>query len=487
MSPTTSQPNTYAAIAIPLSRPEVVDFLLSASATPRGAKLQVLGQRPSPQAEAAWLAQLTAAPQPTAAGWLAIDDPHGHLIETHTDRLVTVEELAQPNFLTRDLGGWVANYFGVAGLPQQEQWPADPLLKHAEILTDYGPRIKYFGGDPALVQRRLEEETGGDLPFVVAALARLHRIRRELSGDAFAAIERVYAELATDNRFAGDGEPAIPAVLLVDELAGQMVRLELARRAALARHDDDTAERIAAWQQRHQQESGLRLILQGEYIVGRHRRSTVLIAPELGVVIKQPGLEPLHEIELQARFVQGRHENWPYTTHDGAVVTSRGRVRLTVEENLVPRLNRVFGHSVQFSTLMGLSIEPFVVGKTVQELVLGDHSQLTPQLYEEIVLHQQVCEAMGIENGDWHAPNFVQRAADGQIVHIDWGAARPLRPDELTPEGRLSRINQVSNMAFSFKDPELAVKLKGIHADLLADESRMAGLRRRAEAMAKKQ
>jgi hypothetical protein len=91
---------------------------------------------------------------------------------------------------------------------------------------------------------------------------------------------------------------------------------------------------------------------------------------------------------------------------------------------------------------------------------------------------------MGIENGDWHAPNFVRRESGGEIVHIDWGAARPLRPDELTPEGRLSRINQVSNMAFSFKDPDLAIKLKGIHADLLADDSRMARLRRRAEAIA---
>jgi hypothetical protein len=213
----------------------------------------------------------------------------------------------------------------------------------------------------------------------------------------------------------------------------------------------------------------------------------VLIAPELGVVIKQPGHEPLHEIELQSKFAMGRHENWPVTTHDGAVVTSRGRIRLTVEENILPRLNRAFGHPVRLCTLLGLSIESFVVGKTVQDLVLGDHSQLTPQLYEEIVLHQQVCEVMGIENGDWHAPNFVRRAANGEIVHIDWGAARPLRPDELTPEDRLARINQVSNMAFSFKDPDLAKRLKSFHAELLANKARMARLRRRAEAIAEKQ
>ncbi len=475
---------TYAAIGIPLSRPDVVDFLLSANAAPRGAKLQVLGQRPTPQAEAGWLAQLTAAAQPVITDLLAIDDPHTHLIETHTDRLVPVESLAQPNFLTRDLGGWVANYFGVVGLPPKDTWPNDPLLKHAEILTDYGPRIKYFGADPDLVQRRLEEETGGDLPVVVAALNRLHQLRHQMPGDIFAFTERVYAELASGNRFAGAGQPAIPAVLLYDELAGQLVRLELSRRAAQARHDVAMAERISTWQRQQRAEFGLRLILQGQYIVGRHRRSTVLIAPELGVVIKQPGHEPLHEIALHARFALGRHENWPATTHDGAVVTSRGRIRLTVEENLLPRLNRVFGHPVRFCTLLGLSIEPFVTGKTVQDLVLGDHSQLNPHLYEEIVLHQQVCEVMGIENGDWHAPNFVQRQANGEIVHIDWGAARPLRPDELTAEGRLSRVNQVSNMAFSFKDPELAKTLKSIHANLLADESRMARLRRRAETMA---
>ena len=479
-----SSPDHYAVVAIPLSRPEVAEFLLAQPPNPRGAVLRIVGQRPTPQAEADWAAQLRRTPCPAINTLLALDDPHTHLVETRTDRLVPVESLAKPNFLTRDLGGWVANYFGPVGLPPI--WPHDPVLTHAKILTDYGPKIRYVGANPGHVTARLLPETGVDVAALAAAIDRLHCLRAAMAGHEIAYIERLYAELAQERCFAGPIQPPLPDILLFDELLGQLVRLELTRRAALANGNRPQAEAINAWQTARRQETGLTLILQGEYIIGRHRRSTVLIAPELGVVIKQPGPEPYHEIELGAKMVQGRKENWPYPTHDGSLVTARGRVRLTLEENLVPRLNHAFNHIVRYSTLMGLIIEPFVNGFTVQDWVLADHSRLTPQLYQAIALHQLVCEVLGIENGDWHAPNFVRRHQDGEIVHIDWGAARPLRPDELTPEGRQARFNQVSNMAFSFQNQGLADRLLHIHAELVADEHRMAHLWQQAQAIAAK-
>ena len=226
------------------------------------------------------------------------------------------------------------------------------------------------------------------------------------------------------------------------------------------------------------------LMLKGEYIVGRHRRSAILIAPELGVVVKQPGPEPFHEIGLGAKFEMGRKENWPYMTNDGSLVTARGRLRLILEEDLVPRISDAFGYGMKFSSLLGLTVEPYVDGPTVQDVVLGDHSRLNAELYEEIVLHQQTCELMGIENGDWHAPNFVVRTGDDEIVHVDWGAARPLRDDEYTPEAIQSRVNQCNNMAFSFKDEGLAARLMQLHHDLTTNETRMANLRQRAQKLA---
>jgi hypothetical protein len=259
------------------------------------------------------------------------------------------------------------------------------------------------------------------------------------------------------------------------------VRFELDRRLALANGDRAGADTIAEFQMRWEEQ--FKFILKGEYIAGRHRSSIVLIAPELGVVVKQPAPEPLHEIELNAVNRNGRSENWPYTTGNGALVTARGRLRLVIEENLVPRLSRVLGHKIEFLSSVGLSVETFVSGKTVQELAWANPEQLTPDLYDEIVVNQQVCELLGGENGDWHSANFVVREDDGVLVHIDWGAARPLRTNEHTPDGRLARLNQVQNLAYSFHNPELAALVKQHHLRLLADKTRLFRIRQRAQAL----
>lgn len=472
----------YAVVGIPLSRPEIVDFLLPPRSETRGIPLLTVGQRPTPPAEIDWLQRLLLTDRPTVTDLLAIDDPHGHLVAIQTDRLAPVESLTQPEFLTRNMGGWAANFFGVVGLPKKP-WPADPVLNHLEILTDYGSQIRYLGADPALTKARLVEELGGDVPFVIEALLHLQTRRQAMAGQPLAYIDQIYEEIATGNCFATSERPCLPDLILYDELMGQLVRLELKRRAALADGRKQETESIKAWQQGHTETSGLRLILQGEYVIGRHRRSAILIAPELGVVIKQPAPEPLHDVALGFKEVEGQMENWPVTTNGGDLVTSRGRIRLTVEEDVVPRLNQVFNHNVRFSVVLGLSVEPFVVGQTVQDWVLADHSRLTPDLYETIVLHQQVCELLNIDNNDWHAPNFVRRDGDGKLVHIDWGAARPLEPAELTPEHQLARLNQIRNMAFSFKNHDLAERLTAIHTDLVADAARMERLRQRARTL----
>ncbi len=478
------QQERFSVVAIPLSRPEIVDFLLPPSPEPRGVSLRVMGQRPTERAEAGWTARLQATQAPTATDLLTIDDPHSYLVETQTDRLVPVEFLAEPEFLTKNLGGWAPIYLDVVGLPAV--WPADPLLNQAERLADYGRNIHYVGANARLVAARLQEETGYDNATVATALGRLSALRRQMVPPRTAYIERIYAELAGQTHFAAAGQPPIPPVLLQDELLGQLVRVELGRRAALANGNDTKAGAIEAWQSAQRDKTGLKLILKGEYIMGRHRRSTILIAPSLGVVIKQPAPEPHHEIELGARLYAGKQENWPYATHKGQLVTPRGRLRLIVEENLVPRLTQTLGHKVQFCTLLGLIIEPFVAGQTVQELVLADPRAMEPELYDQFILHQQVCEQMGIENGDWHSANFIVRADDGKMVHVDWGAARPLREDELTPQGRSARLNQVQNIAYSFHRQDLAERVLELHAELIANEARLANIRQQARSLVEK-
>jgi hypothetical protein len=135
---------------------------------------------------------------------------------------------------------------------------------------------------------------------------------------------------------------------------------------------------------------------------------------------------------------------------------------------------------------MGYTLEEYVVGQTVQEYVLADQERMTADLYDTFVLHQQTCELIGVENGDWHSANFIVRDSDAEIVHIDWGAARPLRAEERTPAGYERRLNQVQNIAFSFHNQALADRTLRLHAQLLADKERLQRVKRRAQTLVNK-
>jgi len=422
-----------------------------------------------------------------ANGRLPRQKPAVHnLKKTYTDRLVPVEFLARPGFLTRNLGGWSPIYFGVAHLPAS--LPPDPLLDHMAVLADYGEAVRFFGADAVQVADRMELESGCDWSTFYASLLYLHSLRpqpntiEEAITAKTAYIKRLFDETVSGNCLATNDLPPIPKILLYDELLGQMQQLELTRRNYLMDGKIWHALTIQSWQEAWQKESGMTMIVKGEYIAGRHRGSLVLIAPELGVVVKQPAPEPFHEIELESKTVAGKTENWPILTRD-ALVTPRGRVRLLLEEGFIPRLHQIFKHDMIFSTLMGFTLEEFVVGQTVQEYILADHQRMTPELYDNFLLHQQTCELLGVENGDWHAANFILRDRDGEIVHIDWGAARPLRRDELTQAGFQRRLNQVQNIGFSFHNEELAQRVKNLHTDLVADSERLERIRRRAQAV----
>jgi hypothetical protein len=447
--------------------------------------VQIIDQRPTRSAEHAWIERLRNAAQPALTDLLAIDDPHGHLIQTRTGHLVPKELLQDSKYLRLKLGGWTPIYFAVFGLNPHSDPGQDPLLSQAEKLADYGDLIRYFGADPDQVQMRLKLETGLDqLPELAKHLVRLHDIRERLDTSVpLEFIDALYEEIRSHNNFGDAVYRPIPRLLLFDALLGAMIELETIRRNAVRDGQEQLAMAIEDWQETKATADGLRLILKGEYIVGRSRRSSVLIAPQLGVVIKQPGPEPFHEVALGARVYDETEENWPYLTADGALVTPRGRLRLIVEEDLLPRLAQVFGHQITFSTLTGLTIDAFVPGETIQQQVLDEPHKMTPELYEEFVLHQQVCELLGVENGDWHSANFMVHPQDGHLVHVDWGAARPLRRDEITDEGRLARFQQMKNIAFSFHDQSLADRVMVLHDELAGDSVRLAQIRKRAQAL----
>lgn len=488
-----TQETSYIVAAIPLNRPDVTQYLQSQP--PRvGTPVRILAQRPTAAARRAWVQRL--ANEPTLANFLAIHDPHNHVMQTRTAQLVPVQFLHKPGFLDHNWGGWTAIYFGVMQLPAEIPTD-DPLLQHLQVLTEYGPRIRWLGAAEARAAARLEKETAVSLPTLINATLYLAQKRRQFV-DHSRPLWQTRADYAQQLRAwlhrSGDvldvAGTAVPRLLLLDDLLHTLVTIEQERRSAQANGQPETAAAIAAWQERLQQEAGVLLLLKGEYIMGRHRRSTILLLPQQGVVIKQPGLEPFHEVELNAKTVAGQPENWPLLTEGGALVTAAGRLRLVVEEDLVEQLYAVFDHRALSSTLLGLSIEPFVAGPTLQEYVLADPQRMTAKWYEEIVLHQQVCEWMGLENGDWHAANFIlgengRFGENGRLTHVDWGAARPLLPQEKTAVGVQQRLNQVRNIAYSFHDEALAERVNQLHADLIADEVRLAQLRNQARDLIK--
>ena len=481
-------------VAIPLNREPIISFLKNHSPVPRGVPIRVLGQRPSVGAETEWIERLTENPSVEQLLWR--DQPATHLTETTTDRLIPIEYIKEDEeYLSRNLGGWSPVYFGLIEANESD-WKSDTLLSQAKVLEDYGNDIKHFGPDPELVEYRLKKEFGTDsINEISNAITRLHdlRLKENFARSAVDMMnygDKLFTELVSDGDLSHKNAkgPAIPKVLLIDELMGQHVRIELARREFVANGNLKAAADISHWQTEYKHRYGLTLILKGEYVMGRQRRSTVLIAEELGIVAKQPGAEPFHEAHLNANTYKGSPENWPAITGNGEIVTSCGRMRLIIEQGLIIRLNHIFGHKIQCISSLGFIIEPYVSGPTLQEYLLDDPTKLSTDLYSYILMHQLICEELGVENGDWHSANFIVLASEkspifnsvSKMVHIDWGAARPLENSELTDSLRRGRLNQVKNIAFSFHDEEMASRIQNVHEEITSDREKMEKLRKMA-------
>lgn len=483
----------YVVVAAPLNRPEVRQFLepVASGAPSRGATVEIIDQRPTPGALHTWTRKLQALTPETGRDaiirhLLSIDSPHAHLRPQATDRLVPAQFLKEPGFLTRNLGGWAPIYFAVMGVDDLATLgddADDPLLRHAETLATYGENIAMFGADPEQVRERLPEEADAGLTTIVEGLVRLDALDRSADSPAAQVPRLVAAMDGAEPLTTASGAP-VPEPLLCDALLDRMVRVEQARRAADARGDAETVAEYAVLQRTWADELDVQLILKGEYIAGRHRRSTICLAPSLGLVIKQPGPEPFHDIHLGARTHDGAPENWPTLEKNGAVVTSRGRVRIVMEENVVPLLHAAVDHGVRFSTLLGLIIEDHVPGPTLQAFISEDPRRLTEEVYTRVLTTQQVCEALGVNNPDWHSANFIVEDGTGDLVHIDWGAARPLTPHEQTPDDEVQRVEQVRNFAYSFQDDALADRCATLHDTITSDPVRMADIRVQAERIA---
>ena len=349
-------------------------------------------------------------------------------------------------------------------------------------LPIYGATIQSFGADPRQVEQRLPDEMSGGLRHVAASVGRLDDVKAD-HADAPDTYTRVLHEALAETASiqTSAGRP-VPTLLLCDALMDHLVTVERDRRAAHARHDTDTMDRLQRLLDRWQDTLGLQLLLKGEYIAGRHRRSTILIAEDLDLVIKQPAPEPFHDIEMDARTVDGEPENWPHLTRDGSVVMPQGRVRLVLDDNVVPRLHEAFDHGVQFSSLLGLIVEEYVDGPTMQEWVQADPERMTLELYERVAATQQVCEQLDVDNPDWHSANFIVQP-DDSLVHIDWGAARPLEDDEHTDALRRARRDKVQNLAYSFHDDAIADRVNALHETWMTDDDVQARVERRANAL----
>lgn len=468
----------FALVAVPLSRPDVSGFLRDWRVPARGAAIAVIEQRPPASVRDRWLAGLVDLPEEPGAAVervLATDDAMAHVGWTRTDRLVPRHFLDDDEqFLERNLGGWAPLWFDAVGLG--DDIPDDPVLRVRDELVDYGDRIASATVPVDLVAGRLGHELAGGTDALRRGGAAL-REARQATADADVLIADLVAAVRGDGPLGGELDP----LLAHDELVEQLYRIDLARRAAAAedrvRHERALLDR----RRRHADELGVELLLKGEYLLGRHRRSTILLAEGLDVVVKQPAPEPEHDIDLGARSHGGRDENWPRATGEGRMVTARADIAQVVGSTAVERLNTAFGREVRFSTALGLSVEPFEQGPTLAALAVDDPDQLTAGRYDQVLVHQLACEALGIDNPDWHAANFMV-TGEG-LVHVDWGAARPIGEDARGPEDVRGRLDQVRELAWSFQDADLAERTVALHARATGDPGHLEDLRARARAL----
>lgn len=466
---------SFQVVAIPLCRSEIKRFLSPPQSAIRGNPVQILDQRPTRNARSRWLKVLRHTPN--LYNLLSIHHPSNNIVTSYTDRLVPAEFLlSDEDYLNRNLGGWTPIYFAVMDFGIEDI--DDPLLKHTQILTNYGTNIRFYGEDPGLVYLRLQKEFDLELPELInlsidiySLLGNTDQSTTNWKEDARSAMS-LYQML--------DDCKAKHQSMILDALLEALVRVEQTRRKSVASNQQSIVDEIKRWQDDLRSQTGLILILKGEYIMGRHRRSTILIAPEMGVVIKQPGPEPFHEVKLAAKYYDGKPENWPILTEDGALVTPAGRIRIIFEQGLVEMLNNTFDHPMELNTLLGVTLEPYEPGPTMQTYVLEQPANLNTELYEQVVIHQLVAEQLGVENGDWHSANFIVRSPN-ELVHIDWGAARILEPHEKSAQGEFQRLEQVQNIAFSFHDPEIAQQVLKIHQAIIASPKRVAKLKLEAK------
>jgi hypothetical protein len=467
----------FALVAIPLSRADISRFLRDWRVPARGAEVAVIEQRPPAAVRDRWLADLTELPDDERSAVdrvLATDDVMAHVGWSRTDRLVPRHFLDDDErFLERNLGGWAPLWFDAIGLVHDSG--DDPLLRAREELVDYGRRIASRTVPTDLVAERLDREVDG-----VAALrggAAALRAARAAMTDPDVLIADLVAAARGDGPL---GQLLVPP-LVHDELVERLYRLELARRAAAAEDRSADERALQDRQRRHAEELGVELLLKGEYLLGRHRRSTILLADGLDVVVKQPAPEPEHDIDLGAREHDGQDENWPRATGDGRMVTARADIAQVVGSTAVERLNAAFGRDVRFSTALGLSVEPFEQGPTLAALAVEDPGELTAGRYDQILVHQLACEELGIDNPDWHAANFMV-TGEG-LVHVDWGAARPIGDDERGPRDVRARLDQVCELAWSFQDADLAQRTVALHERATEDPEHLDQLRSRARSL----
>ena len=222
---------------------------------------------------------MTAERPPDVGRLLSIADPHNWITRSTTDRLIPRHHLERPEFLTRALGGWAPIYFGVFGIETTVDRPDDPLLSRLRVLADHGSTIRHLGSDPGMVEKRLSTEMG-DLETSTETLRAMRPVvdlePQERAETLLDLLEGSAGPLSRTEH---------TEFILFDELMDSLVEIEQRRRRAHADHDDRAVDAISVWQEGLWERRGVHLLLKGEYIMGRHRRSTVLLAPSIGVVV----------------------------------------------------------------------------------------------------------------------------------------------------------------------------------------------------------
>jgi hypothetical protein len=359
--------------------------------------------------------------------------------------------------------GWLAQMLDVVSLDNKQ---AQSLLEHKGTqLIPYGAYIPSKPLDPELLNKRLKLEGFADLQQVKTEWQKLFQAKAsylkkeasELKGREHY-IQALHDALQHNKPLEFDGNKhSINRNLLSRELLKQMVYLHTQQTL-----NDSLKNPYTGVLDNLHKKHGLELHIKEPTIIGRQMKGIVLTAPQLNLVIKQPGdvishsiihtpsnkLQNIDPIGLKEAVIHG-----PAIQDQAHINTSRGQIEDRIKQNM-EALSRDFGVPTHYSLIAGIETQKMIHGKSVKTVLSEKPELLTKSWVQKLVAMHEKMEKAGLELTDWSfnkfmIPNEELKTINPKILLADFGGFKPIPVSMQTEKHTAERRRSIENIGNS--------------------------------------